>query len=89
VEKAIPLFTMVDYDKWFTIEEGVEVLYTDAGHITGSAAVHVRITENGITRQISFSGDVGRYNDVILKQPVAFPQADFILIESTLWKQFA
>ena len=83
IEKVIPLFTMVDYEKWFAIEEGIEVLYTDAGHITGSAAVHVRITENNVTRQISFSGDVGRYNDVILRQPVIFPQADFIIIEST------
>jgi metallo-beta-lactamase family protein len=83
IEKVIPLFTMIDYEKWFTVEEGIEVLYTDAGHITGSAAVHVRITENSLTKQISFSGDVGRYNDVILRQPVIFPQADFIIIEST------
>ena len=83
VQKALPLFTMVNYDTWFTIEEGIEVLYTDAGHITGSAAVHVRITENNTTKQISFSGDVGRYNDVILRSPNIFPQADYIIIEST------
>src|SRR5206468_8147847 len=68
---------------WFTIEEGIEVLYTDVGHITGSAAVHVRIKENNTTTQISFSGDVGRYNDVILRTPNVFPQADHIIIEST------
>jgi metallo-beta-lactamase family protein len=83
VQKALPLFIIVNYDKWFTIEEGIDVLYTDAGHITGSAAVHVRITENGVTSQISFSGDVGRYNDVILRAPNTFPQADHIIIEST------
>ena len=83
VQKALPLFTMVNYNNWFTIEEGIEVLYTDAGHITGSAAVHVRITENNVTRQISFSGDVGRYNDVILRIPDVFPQADYIITEST------
>ena len=77
------MFTFVNYNNWFTIEEGLEVLYTDAGHITGSAAVHVRITENNVTRQISFSGDVGRYNDVILRVPDVFPQADDIIIEST------
>ena len=83
VQKALPLFTMVNYDNWFTIEDGVEVLYTDAGHITGSAAVHVRIKENNATKQISFSGDVGRYSDVILRSPKIFPQADYIIIEST------
>jgi metallo-beta-lactamase family protein len=83
VQKTLPLFSEVNYNNWFAIEKGVEVLYTDAGHITGSAAVHVRITENNVTRQLSFSGDVGRYNDVILCKPGAFPQADYILIEST------
>jgi metallo-beta-lactamase family protein len=80
---AFPLFSEVAYGNWFDIEKGLEVLYTDAGHIIGSAAVHVRVTENGKTTQISFSGDVGRYRDVILRSPDVFPQADYILIEST------
>jgi metallo-beta-lactamase family protein len=63
--------------------DGVEVLYTDAGHIIGSAAVHLRINENSKTTRISFSGDVGRYRDIILKSPEVFPQADYILLEST------
>ncbi len=83
VQQALPLFTMVDYDNWFSIQDGIEVLYTDAGHITGSAAVHVRIKEDNHTTQISFSGDVGRYSDVILRSPKTFPQADYIIIEST------
>lgn len=83
VQKALPLFTPVNYNNWFSIENGIEVLYTDAGHITGSAAVHVRVTEHGITKQISFSGDVGRYNDVLLRTPDEFPQADYIITEST------
>jgi len=58
-------------------------LYTDAGHIIGSAAVHLRLTENNSTTQITFSGDVGRYRDIILRSPQKFPQADYIIIEST------
>ena len=83
VQQSLPLFTTVNYNNWFTVDEGVKVLYTDTGHITGAAAVHVRITENGIAKQISFSGDVGRYNDMILRKPETFPQADYIIIEST------
>jgi metallo-beta-lactamase family protein len=83
VALALPLFNMVHYGEWFTIEPGLEVLYTDAGHIIGSAAVHVRVTENNTLTQISFSGDVGRYRDVILRSPEVFPQADYILLEST------
>lgn len=82
-EKALELFKTVNYGVWTTIEPGLEVLYTDAGHIIGSAAVHLRVTENGKTTQISFSGDVGRYNDAILRSPEVFPQADYILLEST------
>lgn len=81
--QVIPLFSEVPYSEWFTIEPGIDVLYTDAGHIIGSAAVHVRINENGKTHQLSFSGDVGRYGDVILRSPDTFPQADYIIIEST------
>jgi metallo-beta-lactamase family protein len=77
------LFVEQDYDKWYKIIDGVEAMFTDAGHIIGSTCVHVRITENGQQRQISFSADVGRYRDVILKSPTVFPQADYILLEST------
>lgn len=82
-QKAMDQFRVVDYDSWFSIEEGIELHYTDAGHIIGSAAVHLRITNAGKTEQITFSGDIGRYRDAILKSPAAFSQADIIIIEST------
>jgi len=83
VERTLPLFSEVHYDEWITIEEGVKVLFTDAGHIVGSAAVHLKITEHGTTEQITFSGDVGRYVDMLLKPPQEFPQADYFILEST------
>jgi metallo-beta-lactamase family protein len=76
-------FVEHEYGQWRKIDDGVELMYTDAGHIIGSAAVHLRVTENGVTQQLSFSGDVGRYRDVILRSPDVFSQADFILLEST------
>ena len=63
--------------------EGVEAIFTDAGHIIGSAVVSLKITENNIVTHLTFSGDVGRYRDVILRSPSDFPQADYILLEST------
>lgn len=81
--EALNLFEVVEYDNWVTIENGLELLFTDAGHIIGSAAVHVKITEEGKTRQLTFSGDVGRYRDAILRSPSTFPQADYIILEST------
>ncbi len=80
---AMQYFTTVDYNEWYKIDESVQLMYTDAGHIIGSAAVHLKITENGSTRCLTFSGDVGRYRDVILKSPATFPQSDYIMLEST------
>ncbi|MGN6494420.1 MAG: MBL fold metallo-hydrolase [Agriterribacter sp.] len=82
-KKAGDLFRVVEYGSWFRIEEGIEFMFTDAGHLIGSAAVHLRITENGKTTRVTFSGDVGRYRDVILRSPQDYPQADYIILEST------
>jgi metallo-beta-lactamase family protein len=76
-------FEEVDYNQWTKIDDHVELLYTEAGHIIGSAVVNLRINENGKTTNLTFSGDVGRYRDVILRSPAEFPQADVIILEST------
>ncbi|HEY9261475.1 MBL fold metallo-hydrolase [Chitinophaga sp.] len=80
---AINSLKPMGYNTWAHIDPDIQLMFTDAGHIVGAASVHLRITENGKTEQISFSGDIGRYNDAILKSPATFPQADYILIEST------
>jgi metallo-beta-lactamase family protein len=82
-KKASEHFYVVEYGNWFTIDDNVQLLYTDAGHIIGSAAVNLKITENGKTTAITFSGDVGRYRDIILRSPQNYPQADYIILEST------
>jgi metallo-beta-lactamase family protein len=82
-QKAMDLFVTVEYGDWHAVDENVQIMYTDAGHIIGSAAVHLRIKEDGKETHLTFSGDVGRYSDVILRSPEVFPQADYILIEST------
>jgi len=80
---AVEHFEIVDYGKWFKIDENVEFMYLDAGHIIGSTTVHLKITENNKITHLTFSGDVGRYRDIILRSPEVFPQADFIIMEST------
>jgi metallo-beta-lactamase family protein len=82
-EKSFNHFVPVEYGTWFDVIEGVQAMFTDAGHIIGSACVHLRIMENGKQRRITFSGDVGRYRDVILRSPATFDQAEYILLEST------
>ncbi len=81
--RVFPLLRPIGYDAPFKIDDDVELLYTDCGHIIGSAAINLKIKENGRITHLTFSGDVGRYNDLILKSPEVFPQADYIIIEST------
>lgn len=80
---VIPHFEAVHYNHEIHIEPNIQVKFTDTGHILGSAAVNLRIQEDGKETRITFSGDVGRYRDVILRSPEEFPQADYIILEST------
>ena len=82
-QNVFPLMQTAVYNQWTTVCNEAEVMFTDAGHIIGSAAVHLRLKENNKIIHLTFSGDVGRYGDVILCSPHTFPQADYIVIEST------
>lgn len=83
VERTMELFQPIGINKYHKIDDEVSFMFTDAGHILGSASVHVQINEKGKLKQLSFSGDVGRYHDLILNAPQPFPQADYIICEST------
>lgn len=80
---VFPLIKTIAYNTAFKIEDNIELLYTDTGHLLGSAAINLTITEDSKTKHITFSGDLGRYRDVILRSPQNFPQADVIIMEST------
>jgi metallo-beta-lactamase family protein len=82
-KRALTRLKPVRYQQWFRVCDEVDAMFTDAGHIIGSAAVHLRIKENGKEVQLTFSGDIGRYGDDILRSPAPFPQADYIIMEST------
>ncbi len=83
VEACLPLFVTVPYNKEYMVYENLKVMFTDSGHILGSAGVNLQLTENGEVKKIFFSGDIGRYDGSILKDPQPFPQADYIITEST------
>lgn len=83
VSRALRLFVTIGYERWFNIGPDVEVLFRDAGHILGSASVTLRIKENGKTTTLGFSGDIGRPNRPILGDPLAMPELDYLICEST------
>src|SRR5215217_4256356 len=83
VTESMKLFETVDYDEWFPVMEDVQLIFTNTGHLIGSAAINLKINEGGNETTVCFSGDVGRYRSVLLQPPTEFPQADYIILEST------
>ncbi|PZF71945.1 MBL fold metallo-hydrolase [Taibaiella soli] len=82
-KEVFPLFETVNYNKPFRIDDDIELMYTDCGHLLGSAAVNLKLREHDKEIRLTFSGDIGRYGDILLRSPDVFPQADYIIMEST------
>ncbi|MFT4735274.1 MAG: metallo-beta-lactamase family protein, partial [Arcticibacterium sp.] len=82
-QKAIDLMDTKGYHTKFEIEPGLTFSFYETGHILGSAGIHVEYAEKGRPKSLFFTGDIGRPNDKILREPEAFPQSDYIISEST------
>jgi metallo-beta-lactamase family protein len=83
-ERAIDLCRVVAYETPRMIFPGVEMRFTDAGHILGSASVHLRVTlDDGGEQSLTFTGDLGRCHLPFLRPPAPIPPADVIICEST------
>ena len=73
----------VPYSKPFKLFDNVEVCFHDAGHILGSAFTEINFRENGHTKKLMFTGDIGRRDIPILKDPVVIRDIDYLITEST------
>ncbi|MDD2191726.1 MAG: MBL fold metallo-hydrolase [Bacteroidales bacterium] len=82
-QEAMQYFISIPYEKEFFIDRDISIKFTDNGHILGSATVNIKINEEGKDVKIAFTGDIGRYSKRILKDPQPFPQADYIIMETT------
>ncbi len=82
-ETAISLFHPCHYNQKITVNENVTVRFTDVGHLLGSSAIEVWLTEGSESRKIVFSGDVGNIEQPILKNPSPVEGGDYVVIEST------
>ena len=83
VDSTMRLFVGYSYDKWYKIHDDVRILFSDAGHILGSASVTLEIRENGKTTMLGFTADIGRPNRPILRDPQPMPECDYLICEST------
>ncbi|MCO6499306.1 MAG: MBL fold metallo-hydrolase [Vicingus serpentipes] len=82
-KNALTKFKSVTYEKWIKIDDEIELCFTVVGHILGAGAINLRIKEEGHINKVCYTGDIGRENHRIIKKPKPFPQADYIITEST------
>ncbi len=87
-QKSLSFFDGYPYETPVTIGKGMTVTFFDAGHILGSAMCLIRFRENGKTFTVCYTGDIGRFNRPILKDPTLnFPEEDrnidLMIMEST------
>lgn len=81
--RTMELMVGIPYNKPFDVVPGVTGTYIDAGHILGSATVILDCTENGVTKRLVFSGDIGRSGLAIIRDPVIPTGANALIMEST------
>lgn len=82
-ERAISHFRPVEYGQTLQIGEGINVRFTDAGHLMGSASIELWLTEESITKKVVFSGDIGNLNQPMINNPQYISEADYVVTEST------
>ena len=83
-EKAISLLRPVSYGQLLQVSENATVRFSDVSHLLGSACIEVFLTEGDVSRKLVFSGDVGNYNQPIIRNvPQKVEEADYVIVEST------
>ena len=82
-QRVREFLTTCEYGEKVDLCEGVSMECIDAGHLLGSASMKLTLTENGETRTIVFSGDIGNVDQPIIRDPQFFHEADFVVMEST------
>ena len=81
--KTLPLFVGCGYDRQYNILDGVSIRFIEAGHLMGSSSIEITVTENGETKVIVFSGDLGNTKRPLIRDPEQPQEADIVVIEST------
>lgn len=80
---AISRFRPCVYRQFIQTAEGITARFSDIGHLLGSACIELWLTEDGLTKKIVFSGDVGNINQPLIKDPMPVEETDYLVIEST------
>ncbi len=83
VEELIKNLRPCEFDQPVQAADGVEVCFRSVGHLLGAASVELVLTENGETRKIVFSGDIGNVYQPIISDDKSVTDADYVVMEST------
>jgi len=83
VDETLERFVGVDYDTPIQVAPNARVTFRDAGHILGSSILEIDARERGRTTRVVFTGDLGRPDMPILRDPYRVPSADVLITEST------
>ncbi len=94
-EEFLPLYTIDDavailecfepykYNDFISVCDGIQARFIDAGHLLGSSSVEIFITEDGVTKKLVFSGDIGNTEQPLIRNPEYIKEADYVIMEST------
>ena len=80
---VIRLLEGIPYHQRVTLSDGIQIRFLDAGHLLGSASIELWLTEDGVTKKLLFSGDIGNINQPLIRDPVYIREADYVVMEST------
>jgi metallo-beta-lactamase family protein len=83
VARTLPLFAAASYGRPLEVGAGLTAVFREAGHILGSASVRLEYGRDGTRRSVLFSGDVGRWDRPIIRDPEPLEPSDYVLLEST------
>lgn len=82
-ERILRQFEEIPYGVIAEICPGIELRFTDVGHLLGSATIEVWVVEDGVRRKIVFSGDIGNAGQPLVRDPQLIGDADYVVMEST------
>ncbi len=80
---CLEIFKPVSYDEIIELDENISVRFNDAGHMLGSSIIEVWVKEDGKTKKIVFTGDLGNNDIPLLDSPTMIETADYLVMEST------
>ena len=80
---VIRLLEGIPYHQRVTLSDGIQIRFLDAGHLLGSASIELWLTEDGVTKKLLFSGDIGNIHQPLINDPEYPESADYVIMEST------